>query len=244
MSQVADLANAIKKSNRITFLTGAGVSTASGIPDFRSTNGLWTEDQSREYYISRHYFMKNPTDFWLKFKDIFRIKLLKNYQPNKVHRFLKELEDQGKEVTIVTQNVDGLHEQAGNQHVLEYHGNLNTATCPVCGTSYGLNDLLKSDVPVCKQEGCGDILKPDVVLFGDPITLHEEAEQAIKQSDLVVVLGTSLLVTPFSLLPYTAAGSGISLALINREPTPMDTAFNWIIHEDLLSTIEKIKQAI
>ncbi|CQR46034.1 NAD-dependent protein deacetylase [Paraliobacillus sp. PM-2] len=241
MSQAEELAVMMKNSNRITFLTGAGVSTASGIPDFRSTNGLWTEDKSREYYMSRQYFMKNPEDFWHKYKEIFRVKILKNYQPNKVHLFLKALEDQGKDITIITQNVDGLHGHAGNQHVLEYHGNLNTATCPMCQTTYELDYLLHSYVPLCNQNGCGDVLKPDIVLFGDPITLHEQAVYAIRQSDLVVVLGTSLMVTPFSLLPYTAAEMKIPIALINRDATPMDGLFNWIIHDDLLNTMEKIK---
>src|SRR5690625_2509799 len=241
MKQIDQLVKLISEAESIVFLTGAGVSTASGIPDFRSTDGIWTADHSREYYTSVDYFTREPADFWQKYKEIFQIKRLKNYQPNKVHKFCQELEARGKQVSIITQNVDGLHSLAGNQQVVEYHGNLNSATCPQCGKSYNLTYLLAEDVPVCDKPSCETILKPDIVLFGDPITKHAEAEMAIAASDLILVLGTSLLVTPFSLLPSSGMQQGIPMAIINRDPTPMDDIFDHVIHDDLGSFVDQIK---
>lgn len=242
MSDLNRLANEIEKAKAITILTGAGVSTASGIPDFRSTNGLWTLGKSREYYMSRDYFYQDPEDFWEKYKDIFRLKLVKDYLPNQVHMYLRGLELQGKIVSVVTQNVDGLHSQAGNEHVIEYHGSLNTASCPACGTNYSLTYVMEEQVPRCNQKGCGDILKPDIVLFGDPITKHHDAEAAIDQAELVLVLGTSLLVTPFNLLPQYAANQGIRLGIINQESTPMDELFDYVIQQDLIEVIHHINK--
>ncbi|WP_074599635.1 NAD-dependent protein deacylase [Sediminibacillus halophilus] len=241
-SQVKKLADEIDNANSIAVLTGAGVSTASGIPDFRSANGIWQEDQSREYYMSREYFHKDPEDFWVKYKEIFRLKLLKNYAPNHVHRYLREMEQKGKQISIVTQNVDGLHTAAGNQHVIEYHGNLNTATCPACGMQYPLVHVMTEQVPHCIQAGCGDILKPDIVLFGDPITKHDEAEAAVQQADLLLVMGTSLFVSPFNLLPVYAWDGRKPSGLINRESTPMDDQFEFVIHADLSRTIKELKK--
>ncbi|WP_077623604.1 NAD-dependent protein deacylase [Sediminibacillus massiliensis] len=242
MELINKLAKEIAKADSITVLTGAGVSTSSGIPDFRSANGIWTGNHSREYYMSRRYFLEDPVDFWVKYKEIFRLKLLKDYGPNHVHYFLKNLEDSGKKVSIVTQNVDGLHSMAGNHHVIEYHGNLNTATCPVCGSEYNLEYVMENDTPVCEKRGCGDILKPDIVLFGDPIMGHEQAEAAINDSDLLLVLGTSLLVSPFNMLPnYASMALDMPLGIVNREPTPMDALFDYVIHDDLVDTVRKIE---
>lgn len=244
MAQIKALAKMITEAKSITFLTGAGVSTASGIPDFRSNDGIWTEDHSREYYTSVDYYQKDPVDFWHKYKSIFKIKLLKSYQPNVVHEFIADLEKNGKDVKVVTQNVDSLHSLAGNKHVIEYHGNLNTATCPRCGKQYDLSYILQEDVPVCEKKSCQTIVKPDIVLFGDPITKHQEAEMAIVTSDLVMVLGTSLLVTPFSLLPSIASNYQIPLVIINRDATPMDDLFDITIHDDLVKVTKQIKQLI
>ncbi|MFP7170600.1 NAD-dependent protein deacylase [Terribacillus sp. 7520-G] len=238
--QLETAARMIAGASSVAVLTGAGVSTASGIPDFRSTDGLWTADQSREYYISNHYFYKDPVDFWQKYKDIFRVKLLKDYGPNHVHRYLKKLETDGKQITVITQNVDGLHTLAGNEHVIEYHGTLNTATCPNCGRSYDLPYLLETDTPVCKE--CEQILKPDVVLFGDPITEHDRSERAIRQSELILVLGTSLLVSPFNILPQYANSLGKPSILINREPTVMDELFDVVIHDDLSKIVKQLQK--
>lgn len=235
MTQIKQLANMIKEAKSIVVLTGAGVSTASGIPDFRSTTGVWTEDQSREYYSSRQYFKKDPEDFWIKYKEIFRVNQLKDYKPNKVHQFISNLEQNGKDISIITQNVDGLHRLEKNeQNVIEYHGNLSTASCQRCGKQYDLTHILKTDVPTCTTAGCQSILNPDIVLFGDPITKHAEAEAAISKSELMLVLGTSLLVVPFSMLPSYAKQQGMPMAIVNREATPMDDLFDLVIHDELV----------
>ncbi|CDQ19988.1 NAD-dependent protein deacylase [Halobacillus karajensis] len=230
----------MKCADNIAVLTGAGVSTASGIPDFRSTEGLWTEDHAREYYMSSDYFFHDPEDFWKKYKAIFRMKLLKDYQPNLVHQFIKDLETDEREVSVVTQNVDGLHSLAGSSRVLEYHGTLNKSSCLNCGRSYSLDEVMKVNVPECDH--CGEILKPDVLLFGDLITAHEEAEAIIEKADLLLVMGTSLLVTPFNLLPYLAfEQNGTTSVIINNEPTEKDPLFDYVVHEDLTIAVEQLK---
>ncbi|SEH68616.1 NAD-dependent protein deacetylase, SIR2 family [Halobacillus karajensis] len=230
----------MKCADNIAVLTGAGVSTASGIPDFRSTEGLWTEDHAREYYMSSDYFFHDPEDFWKKYKAIFRMKLLKDYQPNLVHQFIKDLETDEREVSVVTQNVDGLHSLAGSSRVLEYHGTLNKSSCLNCGRSYSLDEVMKVNVPECDH--CGEILKPDVLLFGDLITAHEEAEAIIEKADLLLVMGTSLFVTPFNLLPYLAfEQNGTTSVIINNEPTEKDHLFDYVVHEDLTIAVEQLK---
>lgn len=230
----------LKSAENIAILTGAGVSTASGIPDFRSSEGLWTEDHSREYYMSSDYFFYAPEDFWKKYKAIFRMKLLKNYRPNPVHRFIQELETDERNVSVITQNVDGLHSLAGSSQVLEYHGTLNRSSCPTCGRSYSLDDTMKVAVPVCEQ--CGDVLKPDVLLFGDMITAHDEAEAMIEKADLLLVMGTSLFVTPFNLLPYLGFEQEHTTSVImNNEPTDKDHLFDYVVHEDLSKVVEEIQ---
>ncbi|RWZ60924.1 NAD-dependent protein deacylase [Halobacillus fulvus] len=227
----------IQKSKSVAVLTGAGVSTASGIPDFRSSEGLWTEDQSREFYMSKDYFHHHPIDFWKRFKSIFRIKLLQNYEPNTVHHFIKELETEERTVFVITQNVDGLHGRAGNEQVIEYHGSLNGATCPHCKREYGLDHILQKGTPTCSH--CAVYLKPNVVLFGDAITTHDEAEQVIEQADMLFVLGTSLQVTPFNLLPFYAQTK--TKVIVNNEPTDYDHLFDFVIHEDLSTAIQKLE---
>ncbi|SIS38378.1 NAD-dependent protein deacylase [Salimicrobium flavidum] len=232
---IAAIKDIIKNSNHIAVLTGAGVSTASGIPDFRSSEGLWTAERSREELMSSAFFHENPEEFWHYYKSIFKLKLLQNYGPNQVHRFLNELEYGRERVDIVTQNVDGLHTAAGNGNVIEYHGTLKTASCPVCGTTFSLEKVIEETIPYCS---CGNILKPDVVLFGDMIRFHEEAENLVKKADLTLVLGTSLSVMPFNMLPMVATGTKI---LINNYPTDKDYMFDYCIHDDLSEVIEKLK---
>ncbi|MGI8314115.1 NAD-dependent protein deacylase [Halobacillus mangrovi] len=233
------LALHLRNAENVVVLTGAGVSTASGIPDFRSSEGLWSEDKSREYYMSSNYFFHDPEDFWKKYKAIFRLKLLKNYRPNPVHQFIYELENKERSVTVITQNVDGLHQIAESRNVIEYHGTLNRSSCPNCGRSFSLDYVMENAIPQCDQ--CGTILKPDVLLFGDLITAHEESEAVIKEADLLLVMGTSLFVTPFSLLPYSAAEAGITSAIINNEPTEKDSLFDYIIHDDLSHAVKRLK---
>ncbi|MCP8615783.1 NAD-dependent protein deacylase [Salirhabdus salicampi] len=224
MDKINEIIHKINNSQNIAVLTGAGVSTDSGIPDFRSTGGLWSSGESREYYMSTDYYSKHPMDFWRKYKEIFQMKLAQEYTPNITHSYLKRLEDVGKNVTIITQNVDGLHKKAGSKHVIEYHGTLTTASCPNCSQRYPLSYIMKEEVPYCER--CHIPLKPDVILFGDMIQEHEKAEAAINHSNLILVLGTSLLVGPFNLLPELGVIRNIPSILINRESTSKDGLFD------------------
>lgn len=241
MNQIIhEIGNHLKQANHIVILTGAGVSTDSGIPDFRSAGGIWDTDQTREYYMSNHYYRNNPDDFWKKYKQIFQLKLAGEYEPNEIHDFLKRLEEEGKHISIITQNVDGLHTKAGSRHVLEYHGTLATASCPACGDTYPLTYVMNTDIPLCGH--CSVPLKPDVVLFGDPITEHEKAEQMIEQAEFMLVLGTSLWVKPFNLLPeFAVYECNIPAAIINREPTAKDNLFDFVVHSELKKAISKLQ---
>lgn len=177
----------LNDAQRIVVLTGAGMSTESGIPDFRSDEGIWTEDASRMEAMSLDYFLSHPRLFWPKFKQLFQMKMSGSFEPNEGHLLLAELEKQGKRVDIFTQNIDGLHKKAGSRHVYELHGSIQSAACPVCGARYELPHLLEQEVPECTAAGqagaiCGAVLKTDVVLFGDAVlhfdTLYEKLEQA------------------------------------------------------------------
>lgn len=247
-TEIRELTKELKNATNIVFLTGAGMSTASGIPDFRSTSGFW--DGGRERYISRSYFEYRPKDFWLKFKDIFGLKLMNTYAPNEGHLFLKELEDLGKNVTVLTQNVDNLHTKAGNTRVIELHGTIHSAKCPKCKAEYGLDYINKEGIPRCdkpnkKRVTCGFILKPDVVLFGDVVRGIKEAEESIEGSTLFVVLGSSLQVSPVSGLPEFARDTDKNkLAIINFEKTASDELFDIVIHANILSTLMKVREEL
>lgn len=136
MREINQLAQLIKQSKRITFMTGAGISADSNIPTFRDTNGLWTNNEDLESLISKSYFNYKPKEFWKVYKDIFQIKLMNNYEPNQGHLFITDLQEDEKDITVITQNIDGLHQRSGTGKVFEIHGTLQTATCPKCNASY------------------------------------------------------------------------------------------------------------
>jgi len=241
------LANDIKKSKTITVFTGAGMSTESGIPDFRSTTGMWEEDRKREYYISKSYYQGYPKDFWKKFKDIFSLKMMGEFQPNSGHLFLKELENMGKNVHILTQNIDGLHEKAGSSDILNLHGTLQTATCPKCKRKYNLDYINDAILPRCKKSNakgkvCDFILKPDVVLYGDEVNGYEKALEKAYDADLFLTLGSSLKVYPVNQIPMMLSRApGIKKVIINKEPTGMDRYFDLTIHQSIGETIHSLK---
>lgn len=207
----------LDQAQRIAVLTGAGMSTESGIPDFRSANGLWSRDMSLAEAVSIDYFRRDPAAFWLAFRDIFHLKLVGGYQPNDGHRFLAALEAAGKEVTVLTQNIDGLHGRAGSRRVLEMHGTLLTASCPGCGEVHPLDYVERLALPECRY--CHGVLKPDVVLYGEAVPLIEPAFDAALAADLLLVMGSSLEVSPVNLIPAEAARAGIPCALVNYTPT-------------------------
>lgn len=237
---VEQLAEALKQAERITVLTGAGISTASGIPDFRSRGGLYDQELNVETILSETYYHQHPKTFWTHFKTIFRFDAIHQYEPNPGHHFLRELEQAGKRVTIITQNVDGLHSKAGSSRILNMHGSIHTAYCPKCRASYGLDHLVSENIPRCGKDGF--ILKPDVVLFEGKVKHLEEAYAAAAETDLFLAIGTSLKVYPVKELPRFNSQYGKGRrAILNREATEMDGLFHIIVHGEIVETFREIQ---
>lgn len=213
MNKIETLNEIIKNSNYIVFFGGAGVSTESGIPDFRSKDGLYnqTYDYPPEEILSRSFFDRNP-DYFFKF--YFDKLVATDIKPNIIHNKLVELEKTNKLKAIITQNIDGLHEMAGSKNVLNLHGSIYHNYCRKCHKYYKLDDLDQSGVPRCS---CGGIIKPDVVLYEEPLNndTMEKAIEHISKSDTLIVCGTSLQVYPAAgLLRYF---KGKNLVVINKD---------------------------
>lgn len=220
----------VNQSNHIVFFGGAGVSTESGIPDFRSKDGLYHQkyDYPPEEILSRTFFDRKTEEFYRFYRD--KLNSLK-YEPNVTHYKLAELEQRGKLKAIVTQNIDGLHQKAGSQNVLELHGSVLRNYCMKCGKFHDAAFVFGSEgVPHCE---CGGIVKPDVVLYEESLNnrIIEQSVQAIANADLLIVAGTSLTVYPAAgLIRYF---KGDNLVLINRDATPYDSAANLVINESM-----------
>lgn len=221
----------IHDSDNIVFFGGAGVSTESGIPDFRSVDGLYNQkyDQPPETILSHTYFMGNTKEFYRFYRDKM---LCLGAKPNAAHLKLAELERVGKLKAVVTQNIDGLHQKAGSQKVYELHGSVHRNYCTKCRTFYGV-DFIKDgeDVPCCPV--CGGLVKPDVVLYEEGLDQDtvEGAVMAIAKADMLIVGGTSLVVYPAAgLINYYR---GNKLVLINRDPTPYDSQADLVIHDSI-----------
>lgn len=225
-NQLNELQSIIDQGERIVFFTGAGVSTDSGIPDFRSQDGLYATkyDYPPEDIISHHFFKENPEEFYRFYKDKM-INLVA--QPNTTHKFIAELEQAGKCLGVVTQNIDGLHTAAGSKNVYELHGSILRNYCQDCHKFYDVETISNcKGVPHCD---CGGIIKPDVVLYEEPLDgdVLTNAIRAISRADVLIVLGTSLVVYPAaSLLNYFR---GKHLVLINKSVTPYDQQADLLI---------------
>ena len=228
----------IDHARRIVFFGGAGVSTESGIPDFRSVDGLYNTKYKYppETILSHSFFEVRPADFF----EFYRDKILHlEAKPNKAHLKLAELEKAGKLTGIVTQNIDGLHQAAGSKRVFELHGSIHRNYCIECGKFYSAEAILKiKGVPKCD---CGGIIKPDVVLYEEGLDepTMRGALRVISEADLMIVAGTSLTV-------YPAAGfldyfDGSELVLINRDPTPADSRATLVIHDKVGEVLNGIR---
>jgi len=217
------LARLIRAHQPCVVLTGAGVSTESGIPDFRSPTGIWAEFDPAEY-ASLPAFRSDPEKVWRFYKP--RIGMLTEAEPNTAHLALAALERAGFVEAVVTQNIDLLHERAGTRNLVEVHGSIRTATCPACGESYPreavLAQLEHANAPACER--CGSILKPDVVFFGEllPAAAIERAFELARRARLLVAVGSSLEVHPVAALPEETLLAGGRLAIVNRDATPYD----------------------
>jgi NAD-dependent deacetylase len=234
-----EIAKNLNDANNVTVLTGAGVSTASGVPDFRSIGGLYDNYQVEEL-LTPDFFNNKPELFWRSYKELFKTKLTKDLIPNYGHIFLVELERMGKEVSVFTQNIDGLHQKAGSSKVYELHGSLRMAVCPKCKSEFDRKFINSVEVPNCPKDNF--TLKPDVVLFGEPIRYFDHAYEQLMLSDVLLVLGSSLEVYPVSQLPsFVARSSAIRKVLINNEKTRMDRYFDICLYGDISKYFQLIR---
>lgn len=228
--------NWIKECDNIVFFGGAGVSTESGLPDFRSVDGLYNQkyDFPPETILSHTFFMQNPAEFFRFYRDKM---LAPDVKPNITHLKLAELEKAGKLRAIVTQNIDGLHQMAGSKNVLELHGSVLKNKCMKCKKDYTMHDILSSgDVPKCS---CGGIIKPEVVLYEESLDNYvlQESIKFISEADMLIIGGTSLAVYPAaSLINYY---KGNKLVLINKTQTPADSYADLVIHSSLGDVFSK-----
>lgn len=220
----------IEESENIVFFGGAGVSTESGIPDFRSVDGLYNQkyDYPPETILSHSFYARKPEEFFKFYREKM---IFTEAKPSITHNKLSELEKKGKLKGIITQNIDGLHQKAGNKHVVELHGSVLRNYCEKCGCFYGLQYILNADkIPTCK---CGGRVKPDVVLYEEGLNSDNisEAVRLIREADVLIVGGTSLGVYPAAgLIDYY---NGNKLVLVNKTPTPYDKKANLLIHDGL-----------
>ena len=238
MSELIDeFKELVNKSNNIVFFGGAGVSTESGIPDFRSKDGLYNQKYKYppEMILSHSFFVEYTDEFYKFYKD--KMNSLK-YEPNITHEKLAELEKNGKLKAVITQNIDGLHQKAGSKTVYELHGSVLRNYCMKCRKFYDAEYVFNSNgIPKCE---CGGIIKPDVVLYEEGLDdeIVENSIRAITNADLLIVAGTSLTVYPASgLINYFR---GRNLVLINRDSTPYDNRANLVINEKLGEVFKQI----
>ena len=237
MDGIKKLQQIIDESEKVVFFGGAGVSTESGIPDFRSVDGLYNQkyDYPPETILSHTFFMSKTEEFYKFYRDKM---LCLDAKPNKAHLKLAEMEEKGKLTAVVTQNIDGLHQAAGSKKVLELHGSVLRNYCMKCRRPYDVRDIQNgTGVPKCQ---CGGTIKPDVVLYEEGLDtdVTTEAVEQIARADCLIIAGTSLTV-------YPAAGMvryfrGKHLVLINRDPTPMDDMCTLVLHDKVGEVLDKI----
>ncbi len=240
-----DFEAVIRGAKRIVFFGGAGVSTASGIPDFRSARGIYSGrdrlDVPPETILSHEFFFNRTADFWRFYREKM---LFPDAKPNAAHVALANLERASKLADVVTQNIDGLHQRAGSKNVDELHGSVLRNHCTKCGKFFALADILRAKSTVPRCDVCGAIIKPDVVLYGEPLDqkVMNHAVAEIARADTLIVGGTSLVV-------YPAAGlvdffRGENLVLVNRDETPADRRATLVIHDDIAKVFGALDQSV
>ena len=240
MSKINQLQEIINSSDNIVFFGGAGVSTESGIPDFRSESGIFKSlkkyGASPEQLVSHSYYIDHTEEFYNYYKENL---VFTDAEPNPAHIKLAELEKAGKLKTVITQNIDGLHQKAGSKKVLELHGSIHRNYCQICNKEYGLDYIMEKDgIPRCE---CGGIIKPDVVLYEEPLNdfVLNTAVHYISDADTLIIGGTSLVVYPAAgLINYF---NGSRLVLINKSQTPYDSLATLVINEAIGETLSQIK---
>lgn len=229
--QIKTLKEMIEESHTIAFFTGAGISTLSGIPDFRSKNGLYSNryhGKKPEKILHIKYFNKHPEEFYAFYREKL---LIDNIDPNVIHLFISELQQLGKDVTVVTQNIDGLHEKAGSLKIHNLHGTIHKNYCVDCKKEYDIDYIKQTDgIPYCKE--CGGIIRPAITFYGEFLDKEtfKQARLDTKNADLLIVLGTSLVVYPAS--EIVSHFRGKNLVIINKKRTKFNHQANLVIQED------------
>ncbi|WP_138207148.1 NAD-dependent protein deacylase [Haloimpatiens lingqiaonensis] len=234
MESVQKLKEILRESSNLVFFGGAGVSTESNIPDFRSNKGLFKAKNNFKYppevMLSRSFFDSHKEEFYNFYKENM---IFKDAKPNLAHESLVKLEEMGKLKAVITQNIDGLHQMAGSKNVLELHGSIHRNYCMDCGAFYDLDYILKSGeaVPICDK--CGGVVKPDVVLYEEGLNMDviQKSVEYIAKADVLIIGGTSLVVYPAAgLIQYF---KGTKLILINKKPTPYDKKAKLVINDSI-----------
>jgi NAD-dependent deacetylase len=249
-STLESLAAALREARQVTVLTGAGISTDSGIPDFRGPQGLWTKNPEAERLSSLHHYMNDPE---LRVK-AWRARLehpALGASPNAAHLALVEIERKGNLHTLITQNIDGLHQSAGTSpdKIIEIHGTLKEVVCMACGDRAPMERALErvregEEDPACRT--CGGILKSATISFGQNLVAEDlnRAQRAAMAGDLFIAAGTSLTVYPVAYLPNIAHSRGARVAIFNAQPTPYDDIAEWVIREPLSDTLPVVAAAL
>ena len=236
----------INKAKKILVFTGAGLSTESGIPDFRSPGGLWEKYDPSDFYLDRIISDEKAREkYWVMSTESYKI--MKDAVPNRAHLAVKSLEDRGNLLAVVTQNIDHLHHKAGNSpdKIIEIHGTAFSVSCLKCGKKYDRDEIerrVKSGVKVPYCDDCSGILKPDTISFGQAMP-EDKMQQAIRfahECDLCIVLGSSLVVYPAASVPAYAVQYGSKLIIVNRDKTPLDASADLVIHESLTKALGRM----
>jgi NAD-dependent deacetylase len=246
MDVIKTIAHQLKSSRHIVAFTGAGISAESGIPTYRGEGGLWTK-YDPDLYANINYFRQNPSYYWNFFKDV-RYPILKKVKPNQAHLALSEMEAKGNLKTVITQNIDGLHQEAGSSSVIELHGTTRTIICMNCSKKYTLDEafskLEKAIPPLCTE--CRGILRPDVIFFVE--TLHPQIlRQAYAETDscdFLLAVGSSFVVYPAADIPIRAKQRGSKLAIINKDSTPLDPMADFVINDAAGTVLPQIAQCL
>lgn len=239
------LLSLMHSSSHCVFLSGAGISTLSGIPDFRGSKGIYKQfDADKIFDI--HYFRKDPAYFYTHGREF--IYNLEEKEPNIIHRMLAKLEDEGMVKSIITQNIDMLHQKAGSRRVIEIHGSPAQHTCLHCGQKFPyelISPIVHSHQVVPKCDRCGGLVKPDIVFFGEMLDQNSfsQAISESSQADLMVVIGSSLVVHPAASLPLNAIKHGCRLVIVNNMPTPLDE-YAYLRYTDLEEVFRYLEKEI
>jgi len=240
MEKIEWLKEIIYNSKNIVVFTGAGISSESGIPTFRGAGGIWSK-YDPNIYANVNVFLQDSTYYWNFFKDE-RYPIIKKAKPNKTHNLIAYLEEQGKLKYVITQNIDGLHQKAGNSNVIELHGNTRKINCLKCKKQYSMDEIYKKlNIELPPKCICGGRLKPNTILFGEPLPINalRDAEHISKNCELFLVLGSSLVVYPAAQLPVIAKENNSLLVIINKDSTPLDDIADLVFHDSTSKILSK-----